>query len=83
MQIGPALYAGIHNLRVIAHPHPFFLLGADVLRGGRPAGGWNFTGLKVDTVGENMVEASLGFSQDGKDTYVELPHAPAGAVDGA
>lgn len=35
LQIGSQLAARVHNMRVISHPHPFMLLGADVLSGGR------------------------------------------------
>lgn len=37
LQLSDKVMAKVNNLRVINHPHPFFLLGADVLRGGRPA----------------------------------------------
>jgi hypothetical protein len=33
LQICSKVFAKVTNLRVIEHPHPFFLLGADVLRG--------------------------------------------------
>ena len=36
IQISDKVLAKVKNLRVIDHPHPFALLGADVLRGGRP-----------------------------------------------
>jgi hypothetical protein len=45
IQVGEGLCATVTNMRVIQHPHPFMLLGADVLSGGRPSGAWNFTGL--------------------------------------
>jgi hypothetical protein len=50
------------NMRVIVHPHPFLLVGADVLRGGRPQGaGWNMRGLLVNTLGAGEVTAQLEF----------------------
>jgi hypothetical protein len=39
-------------MRVIEHPHPFLLLGADVISGGKENKHWNFTGLKVKTICE-------------------------------
>jgi hypothetical protein len=51
----------IKNLRVITHPHPFALLGGDVLRGGKPVEMWNFNGLKVKTTGLNEVSTWLEF----------------------
>ena len=55
LQIGEKLLAKVSNLRVIEHPHPFLLLGSDVLRGGRPSDSWNFCGLSVITSGLNKV----------------------------
>ena len=78
LHINEKVLAGIKNLRVIRHPHPFVLLGADVLRGGRPKDSWNFRGLKVITVGLNKVDASLEFEVAGEILEVPLPHAPAG-----
>lgn len=66
IQVGPKLYARVANLRVIEHPHPFFLLGADILRGGRPGDSWNFRGLIVTTQGVGQVEAHLEFDQNGE-----------------
>jgi hypothetical protein len=33
------------NVRVLSHPAPLFLIGSDLLRGGRDADAWNFNGL--------------------------------------
>jgi hypothetical protein len=46
---------------VIDHPHPFVLLGADVLSGGRDAASWNFTGMRVQTTQVGEVQAKLTF----------------------
>jgi hypothetical protein len=35
LQLGDGISARVRHLRVIDHPHPFLLLGADVLSGGR------------------------------------------------
>jgi hypothetical protein len=47
LRISENVEAKVENMRVIDHPHPFKLLGADVLSGGRSAESWNFTGMKV------------------------------------
>lgn len=61
IQLGAGICARVKNLRVIDHPHPFLLLGADVLSGGRQVGEWNFSGIVVETLGEGKVEAMLMF----------------------
>ncbi len=81
LQVWGVLQAHVSNLRVIEHPHPLLLLGADVLRGGRPRDSWNFQGLRVETTGLNQVDAWLEFSVGGDVVRVPLPHAPAGEVE--
>jgi hypothetical protein len=81
LQISGKVLARVNNLRVISHPHPFMLLGSDVLRGGRPRDSWNFTGLKVVTTGLNTVKACLQFEVEGGVVEVPLPYAPAGAIN--
>ena len=49
LRIGENVEAKVENMRVIDHPHPFVLLGADVLSGVRDSKSWNFTGMKVET----------------------------------
>ena len=71
----------VKNLRVINHPHPFALLGGDVLRRGRPREAVNFRGLKVETTGLNQVNAWLEFAVGEEIDMVPLPHAPAGAFN--
>ncbi len=50
LHITDQLGAKVENMRVIHHPRPFMLLGADVLSGGRNNAEWNFTGLRVNTL---------------------------------
>jgi hypothetical protein len=57
LKIGDCLAARVENMRVISHPHPFVLLGADVLSGGRDSTSWNFTGMKVHTAQVGQVKA--------------------------
>jgi hypothetical protein len=35
----------VSNVRVLSHPAPLFLIGSDLLRGGRDVNDWNFNGL--------------------------------------
>ena len=65
-------------MRVIKHPQPFLLLGADVLRGGRSAEQWNFEGMTVRTLAPGKVAAVLAFVVQGHRTEVPLHFAPAG-----
>lgn len=64
-------------MRVIAHPHPFILLGADVLSGGRDSKSWNFTGMKVKTDSGGEVSAQLTFDVNRVEVGVDLAHAPS------
>ena len=59
--------AKVHNMRVISHPHPFVLLGADVLSGGRDPSTWNFTGMRVHTTEAGRVKALLTFDVQGRE----------------
>ena len=65
LQISRDIRTRVRNLRVIDHPHPFLLLGADVLSGGRKSGQWNFSGIKVKTLAEGHLEAELTFEISG------------------
>ena len=67
-------------MRVIEHPHPFLLLGADMISGGKENKHWNLTGLKVKTIREGQVEGFLLFEQNGHEVAIPLPHAPAAGV---
>ena len=67
LQLGEGIRARIRNLRVIEHPHPFFLLGADVLSGGRQMGQWNFSGIQVKTLAVGEVKAVLTFEINRKE----------------
>ncbi len=80
LRLNNKVIARVRNMRIIKHPHPFMLLGADVLRGGRPFDSWNFAGIDVDTLGLNEVDAHLKFVVAGDKVRIPLPHAPAGAL---
>lgn len=68
-------------MRVIEHPWPFILLGADVLCGGKPGGSWNFACLKVTTLGPGECTGDLVFEMNGREVQEAIPHAPAGVGD--
>ena len=38
LELAPGVVYGIRGLRLVNHPYPLFLLGEDLLSGGRPAG---------------------------------------------
>ncbi len=80
LRLNNQVIARVRNMRVITHPHPFMLLGAEVLRGGRPLDSWNFAGIDVETVALNEVDAYLKFVVAGVKVRIPLPHAPAGAL---
>ena len=78
LKIGDRLAARVENMRVIKHPHPFVLLGADVLSGGRNSSSWNFTGMRVQTTDIGQVKAHLTFDVQGTEMAIDLAHAPSG-----
>ena len=83
LQIGPGVFAGIQGMRVIKHPHPFCLLGADVLRGGRATGPWDFKGVSLCTPADGVCEGKLQFTlRGGPGVQVDLFHVPAAASGG-
>ena len=53
----------IRGMRVINHPHPLLLVGADVLCGGRSPPMWNFNGVHQKTLGGNVCEGALVFEK--------------------
>lgn len=67
LKISDRVEAKVHNMRVISHPHPFVLLGADVLSGGRDPSTWNFTGMRVHTTQAGRVRALLTFDVQGRE----------------
>lgn len=83
LRIGSCLAARVENMRVINHPHPFVLLGADVLSGGRDSSSWNFTGMRVRTEQVGQVRAELTFEVQGREVTVDLAHAPTGEAKSA
>ena len=58
----PDIAFELKGIRVVEHASPLFLLGADIMRGGR-AVGWNFAGIRATTVGPAQVQGSLEFQE--------------------
>jgi hypothetical protein len=59
----------------LEHPVPLFLLGSDVLRGGRPATAWNFNGLTQRTE-NNTVVGRMQFEKNGCEVSCPLLFCP-------
>lgn len=75
--LGPGVQFDLVGLRVIDHPHPMLLLGADILRGGRPAGEWNFAALRARTLAPGNVEGWLVFQREKQEAWCPCTHFPA------
>ena len=76
--LGKGVAFTVENLRVLNHPVPLLLLGADLLRGGRSAG-VNFDGISQKTVGPGHVVGKLCFTvvQGGQEVSCPLLYCPA------
>jgi hypothetical protein len=66
----------VQGLKLIWHPHPIALLGADLLSGGRPAGEVNFTGVKLATDAQGRVRGSICFEKGGATIEEPLVNVP-------
>ena len=65
-------------MRVIEHPFPLFLIGADILYGGKMGKSWNYTGFKLLTKPCGKVVGTVGFARvdDGKGDPLEREDCP-------
>ena len=61
MRLGPNVSFVISGMRVLEHPHPLMLIGADILCGGRAPPSWNYEGSTLTTEGPGVVTGSLRF----------------------
>ena len=61
----------VRGMRIISHPFPMMLLGADILKGGRKPPGWNYVGWELED-GLSSVGGSLLFRRDGATEKVPL-----------
>lgn len=76
LQLAPGVTYAIQGLKLIDHPHPIVLVGSDVLSGGRGAGQWNYTGLRLETDVQGMVKGLICFAKDGEHVEEELVNVP-------
>ncbi len=76
VQFGPRAAFLLTGVRVVNHPVPLALLGADILRGGRGAHEWNFTGLTYETQETGEVTGYLGFRRGSYSEACPLAHSP-------
>ena len=61
LRVGEHVRFQLRGMRVIDHPFPLFLLGADILCGGRKPPGWNYEGVDVITGENGEVSGSIRF----------------------
>lgn len=61
LQLAPGVMYGIQGLKLLRHPSPMFLVGSDVLSGGRPRGQWNYAGVTLHTSDEGVVRGHINF----------------------
>ena len=66
------------GMRVIEHPFLQFLIGADILCGGKTGNSWNYTGFKLLTKPCGKVVGTVGFGRggDGKGNPLEREDCP-------
>ena len=76
VQLAAGVSWDLQGIRVVEHGCPLFLLGADVMRGGRVTG-WNFSGIRTHTPGPGVVTGFLEFEQGDKRASAELAFCPA------
>ena len=65
----------VGGMRIISHPFPMMLLGADILKGGRKPPGWNYVGWELED-GLTKVGGSLLFRRGGVLEKVMLHQVP-------
>ena len=76
LQLADGVTYGIRGLRLVAHPHPLFLLGGDLLSGGRPKGQWNWKGVEVNTDEQGLVTGTIRFEKEGRTAEERLVNVP-------
>ena len=80
LQFGEGVAFRISGLRLVANEHPLFLLGKDVLQGGRDLQQWNYAGEDIWTWPSGETGGCLKFLGDGKIVkrpYYWVPSAKA------
>ena len=81
IDLGEGVRFRVTGLHLIAHQMPLFLLGSDVLQGGRTErGAWNYAGKDRDTNSDGTTVGGLKFTCAGrlvKRPYYWVPSASA------
>ena len=75
MRLGEHVSFTLTGMRIIDHPFGLFLLGADIMCGGRRAPSWNYTGLKIVTGDNGTVSGSVSFSNGTSSEDIPLAKA--------
>ena len=74
--MGDSVRFMLSGLRVIEHPFPLFLLGANVFCGGRKAPSWNYNGISLSTdPGTGTVSGTIRFRREAEIEEVPLAQA--------
>ena len=78
LRLGGQVKFTLTGMRVIEHPFPLFLIGADIQCGGKMGNSWNYTGFKLLTKLCNKVVGTVGFKRggDGKGNPLERKDCP-------
>lgn len=63
LRLGERVRFTLTGMRVITHPFPLFLIGADILCGGKPSPSWNYTGFHITTGANGKVTGTVGFQR--------------------
>ena len=63
LRLGGQVKFTLTGMRVIEHPFPLFLIGADILCGGKKEGSWNYTGCRLKTMPCGRVDGTVGFTR--------------------
>lgn len=69
---------GITGLKLLRHPSPLFLVGSDILSGGRPRGHWNYAGVTLHTDDEGTVRGRITFHRGAEyagEALLNVPNA--------
>ena len=77
VQLAPGVMFGIEGLRVIDHPYPLALLGADILSVDSTPGVYSYGGTDLGTDAQGKPEGWICFKKDGQVTRERLVNVPS------
>lgn len=78
IQLAPGVVYGIQGLKLLRHPTPMFLVGSDILSGGRTQDQWNYAGVTLRTDAVGTVRGRINFhrgEEDASEALVNVPNA--------